>query len=87
MGYTCIEVLLKVFLLAYFVAKKGKKNGISACILYCAAICLCAYCTYLCVIPADCYFHLLHLFCNYFRLCVDVVTGVATSCCDMRIWS
>ena len=85
-GYTCIEVLLKVFLLAYFVAKKGEKNNISACILYCAAICLCAYCTYFCVMSVACYFLLLHLFCNYFRLCVDVGTLVATSCCS-EWWS
>jgi len=46
----------------------------SACML--SAFILQLYVGMLCL-----YFLLLHLFCNYFRLCVDVGTHVATSWC------
>ena len=67
-------VTLEVFLLAHFVAKKGEKNGIF--ILSICLICCVVYCIYFAYMHV---FLLLHLFCNYFRLCVDVGTSAATS--------
>jgi hypothetical protein len=67
--------------LAYLVAKKGEKNIYlhSYVFLY---VCSFAY-IYMpvCVCPNDydCYFMLLHLFCDYVRFYVDVDTHVATS--------
>jgi len=68
-----------MYVLAYFLAKKGEKNGIfilSICLLSILSICLCmsAFILHLCLV-----FLLLHLFYNYFRLCVDLVMNVATS--------
>jgi len=70
-------------MLAYFVAKKGEKNGIFILSMH-VCLCLHLFCSYLdvcCTAPifVCLYFLLLHLFCNYFRLCVDVGTNAATS--------
>jgi len=46
-----------------------------ACV--CAIMCYSAFILQICLLCL--YFLLLHLFCNYFKLCVDVVMDVATS--------
>jgi len=61
------HAVLYLYVLAYFVAKKGEKNG-NLYSLY-ACVCLHLFCSYVCFLCC----------CNYFRLCVDVVTDVTTS--------
>ena len=62
---------MKFFCLACFVAKKGGENDIS---ILSISLCMSAF---LCLSVMSClYFLLLHLFCIYFRLCVDVVMDV-----------
>jgi len=56
---------------AYFVAKKGEKNVY----LYACFVCIYFAAMFACMLV----FMLLHLFCNYSRLYVDVVMVVTTS--------
>jgi hypothetical protein len=76
-----MHFLTSHFCLAYFVAKKGEKIGIGISILpMFLYMCSSAY-IYMpvCVCMHDCYFMLLHLFCDYVRFYVDVGTRGATS--------
>lgn len=85
------DILLKcsLFLLAYFVAKKGEKNGMS---IFPMPFCICAILNvslYVCINPNlaslcmpecyDCYSCCCIYFTTMSGLCVDVGTHVATS--------
>jgi len=62
-SYVFVDQVFFFFRLAYFVAKKGEKDGIFILSISICLLCMCCS-AYLHVMPV---FLLLHLFCNYFR--------------------